>query len=129
MRILGKVFIVLVVMTLFLVSWLSCKCDGGPPYDQEFTIYQSAGVSASGNITFTKDGKEIGGPYMVHCPWEGNYHEYYSYKLPQQPNDISWVIKITWEDGSTQIWQGKNQPWPEIYETTHGTSFVKFEAP
>ena len=99
------------------------------PYTQPFEIYQSPEVSASGMVTFTKDGTVIGGPYMVHCPATEGYRSVYGFDLPQQPDDISWDINITWDDGSSQKWHGENQPWPATYEITHSPSFVRFGVP
>lgn len=118
--------IVIVVALMAMVPFVACN-QGSTPYDQSFEISQSANVSASGTVTFTKDGNVIGGPYNVDCPDPG-YHSSYNFTLPEQPNDISWTIYIRWVPGdeSVYIWHEENKFWPATYEITHNTSSVNF---
>jgi hypothetical protein len=128
--------IVIVVALMAMVPFVACTCvpDVPEPYEQSFEIRQSDGVSASGTVTFTKDGNVIGGPYNVHCPDPG-YHSYYVFTLPEQPNDISWEITIVWSQVPdewgylpAEVWHEENQPWPGEYVKEHNSSSVNFSA-
>jgi hypothetical protein len=94
-------------------------------FTQSFVIWQSDGVFASGTVIFTKDGIPIGESHEVSCEEPGHV-AYYEFLLPEEPNDISWEIFITWDDGSHGYWQENNQPWPATYTKTHSPSFVAF---